>query len=149
MAIPQRRSLSGTALGVPLKQQGDPHLKPATKRKHSLPNHAGYGPRRKDPDGPPRRPSWRSPRAGSASLEDARLPRAGSAPFEGERFPRAGSASVTYQKFDCFPMCEFSQKFKTFCLNSCATKFYPNLLASHLKLRIKFKTYKNYFQIMV
>jgi hypothetical protein len=24
---------------------------------------------------------------------------------------------VTYQKLDCFPMCEFSQKFKTFCVN--------------------------------
>jgi hypothetical protein len=45
--------------------------------------------------------------------------------------------SVTYQKFDCFPMCEFSQKFKTFCLNLCATKFDPNLLASHLKFLIK------------
>jgi hypothetical protein len=41
----------------PLKQRGNPHLKPATKPKHSLPNHAGYGPRRRDPDGPSRRPS--------------------------------------------------------------------------------------------
>jgi hypothetical protein len=45
--------------------------------------------------------------------------------------------SVTYQKFDCFPMYEFSQKFKTFCLNLCATKFEPNLLASHPKFSIK------------
>jgi hypothetical protein len=45
--------------------------------------------------------------------------------------------SVTYQKFDCFPMCEFSQKFKTFCVNMLATKFDPNLLASHLKFLIK------------
>jgi hypothetical protein len=44
---------------------------------------------------------------------------------------------VTYQKFDCFPMCEFSQKFKTFCLILFATKFDPNLLDSHLKLLIK------------
>jgi hypothetical protein len=25
--------------------------------------------------------------------------------------------NVTYQKFDYFPMCEFLQKFKTFCVN--------------------------------
>jgi hypothetical protein len=46
------------------------------------------------PNGPPRRPSRRSPRAGFASLEDARLPRIGSVPFEGVRLPRAGSASL-------------------------------------------------------
>jgi hypothetical protein len=46
-------------------------------------------------------------------------------------------------------MCEFSQKFKTFCLNLCATKFYPNLLASHLKILYKIKLYKNYLQTMV
>jgi hypothetical protein len=46
------------------------------------------------PDGPPRRPTRRSPRVGFASLEDTRLPRAGSAPFEGVRLPRAGSASL-------------------------------------------------------
>jgi hypothetical protein len=44
-------------------------------------------------------------------------------------------------------MCEFSQKFKTFCLNLCATKFYPNLLASHLKLRIKIKHIKIIFKL--
>jgi hypothetical protein len=44
---------------------------------------------------------------------------------------------VTYQKFHCFPKCEFSQKFKTFCLNLCATKFEPNLLASHPKFSLK------------
>jgi hypothetical protein len=49
-------------------------------------------PRRGGPNGPLRRPTQRSPRAGSASLEGARLPRAGSAPFEGVRLPRAGSA---------------------------------------------------------
>jgi hypothetical protein len=45
-------------------------------------------------NGPPRQPTQRSPRAGFASLEGARLPRAGSAPFEGVRLPRAGSASL-------------------------------------------------------
>jgi hypothetical protein len=45
------------------------------------------------PQRPTRRPTRRSPRAGFASLEDARPPRAGSVPFEGVRFPRAGSAS--------------------------------------------------------
>jgi hypothetical protein len=54
----------------------------------------GHGPHRSGPDGPPRRHTRRSPRAGSASLEGTRLPWAGSAPFEGERFPRAGSASL-------------------------------------------------------
>jgi hypothetical protein len=43
---------------------------------------------------------------------------------------------VTYRKFDCFPMCKFSQNFKILCLNLCATKFDPNLLASHLKFPI-------------
>jgi hypothetical protein len=46
------------------------------------------------PDGPPKRPTQRSHRAGSASLEGTRLPRAGSAPFEGAHSPRAGSASL-------------------------------------------------------
>jgi hypothetical protein len=46
------------------------------------------------PNGPPRRPTRRSPRAGFASLEGARLPRVGSVPLEGVRFPRAGSASL-------------------------------------------------------
>jgi hypothetical protein len=41
----------------PLKQRGNPHLKPATKPKHNLPNPAENGPRRRDPDGPSRRPS--------------------------------------------------------------------------------------------
>jgi hypothetical protein len=68
-------------------------LKPATKPKPNT-NHAGRGPRRGGPDGPPRRPIRRPPRVGSASLEGARLPRAGSVPFEGERLPRAGSASL-------------------------------------------------------
>jgi hypothetical protein len=46
------------------------------------------------PNGPPRRPTRRSPRAGFALLEDARLPQVGSVPFEGVRLPRAGSASL-------------------------------------------------------
>jgi hypothetical protein len=48
-----------------------------------------------------------------------------------------GCAPVTYQNFECFTMCEFSQKFKTFCLNLCAIKFDPNMLASHPKFSIK------------
>jgi hypothetical protein len=51
-----------------------------------MPNHAGHG--------PPRQPTRRLPRAGSASLEDACLPRAGSVPFEGPLPPRAGSAPL-------------------------------------------------------
>jgi hypothetical protein len=46
------------------------------------------------PNGPPKRSTRRSPRAGFASLEDARLPRVGSVPFEGVLLPRAGSASL-------------------------------------------------------
>jgi hypothetical protein len=46
------------------------------------------------PNGPPRRPTRRSPRAGFASLEGVRLPQVGSVPLEGVRFPRAGSASL-------------------------------------------------------
>jgi hypothetical protein len=64
------------------------------KAKHASLNHAGHGPRRGGPNGPPRRPTRRSPRAGFSSLEDARLPRASSVPFEGVRLPRAGSASL-------------------------------------------------------
>jgi hypothetical protein len=47
----------GDSPRCPLKQRGNPHLKLATKPKHSLPNHAGYGPCRRHPDGPPRRTS--------------------------------------------------------------------------------------------
>jgi hypothetical protein len=60
---------------------------------------------------------------------------------------RTETHDVTYQKFDCFSMCEFSQIFETFCLNSRATKFYPNLLASHLKLCIKLKHIKIIFKL--
>jgi hypothetical protein len=59
-----------------------------------LSTHTGHGSRRGGPGGPPRRPTQRSPRAGSASLEGTHLPRVGSAPFEGVRLPRAGSASL-------------------------------------------------------
>jgi hypothetical protein len=84
----------GDSPGGPLKQLGKPHLKPAkkAKAKHASLKHTGHGPRHGDPDGPPRRPTQRSPRAGSASLEGTHLPRVGSAPFEGVRLPRGGSA---------------------------------------------------------
>jgi hypothetical protein len=87
--------MSGTALGVPFNNWESP-LKTRNKAKAKCvsTNHAGHGPRRGDPDGPPRRPTRRSPRAGSALLEGARLPRADSVPLEGVRLPRAGSASL-------------------------------------------------------
>jgi hypothetical protein len=86
--------VSGTTLGVPLNRLRNPHLKPANKPNAPRLSTKGHGPRHGGPDGPPRRPTQRSPRAGSASLEGTRLPRAGSAPFEGMRLPRAGSASL-------------------------------------------------------
>jgi hypothetical protein len=63
----------GDGPGGPLKQLGKPHLKPAkkTKVKHVSLKHAGHGPRHGGPDGPPRRPTQKSLRAGSASLEGA------------------------------------------------------------------------------
>jgi hypothetical protein len=85
----------GDSPGGPLKQPGKPHLKPAkAKAKHVSLKHTGHAPRHGGPDGPPRRPTQRSLRAGSASLEGTHLPRVGSAPFEGVRLPRAGSASL-------------------------------------------------------
>jgi hypothetical protein len=81
----------------PLKQLGKSRLKPAKKLKLNascLSAHTGHGPRRGGPRGPPRQPTQRSPRAGSASLEGARLPRASSASLEGAHLPRAGSASL-------------------------------------------------------
>jgi hypothetical protein len=89
-----RGLLSGTALGVPLNRLGNPHLKPANKPNTPRLSTKGHGPRHGGPDGPPRRPTQRSPRADSASLEGTHLPWAGSAPFEGMRLPRAGSASL-------------------------------------------------------
>jgi hypothetical protein len=52
-----KEALVGDSPRGPLKQRGNPHLKPATSPKHKLPNPAGNGPRRRDPDGPSRRPS--------------------------------------------------------------------------------------------
>jgi hypothetical protein len=79
----------------PLKTTGEIPLKTCKKPKLNtscLSTHTGHDPRCGGPRGPPRRPTQRSPRAGSASLEGACLPRAGSAPLEGARIPRAGSA---------------------------------------------------------
>jgi hypothetical protein len=104
----------------PLKQRGNPHLKPATKPKHNLPNHTGNGPRRRDPRRPIEAalleiPSSRlrlargcSPPSGglrpvrgvalpSSGLHLARglaPPRAGSALLEGTSRPRPGSATL-------------------------------------------------------
>jgi hypothetical protein len=64
--------------GIPLKTCKKP--KPNAS---CLSAHTGHGPRRGGPHGPPRWPTQRSPRAGSALLEGTRLPRAGSASLEG------------------------------------------------------------------
>jgi hypothetical protein len=75
---------------------GESCLKPAKKPKPNvscLNAHTGHGPRRGSPRGPPRRPTQKSPRAGSASLEGTRLPRAGSASLECA--PRAHARSRT------------------------------------------------------
>jgi hypothetical protein len=79
----------------PLKQLGNPHLKPATKPKPNAPYltmqdmaHDAKALR------PTRRPTRRPPRVGFASPEGARLHQTGSAPFEGMRLPRARSASL-------------------------------------------------------
>jgi hypothetical protein len=78
----------------PLKQQGNPRLKHATKPNTPRLTMQDTTHAAEAPNGPPRRPSRRSPRAGFASLEDARPPRVGSIPFEGVHLPRAGSASL-------------------------------------------------------
>jgi hypothetical protein len=81
----------------PLNNQGNPAenlQKTKTKHTSHLNAHTGHDPRCSGPRGPPEWPSQRPPRAGSASLEGARLPRAGSASLEGPRSPRAGSASL-------------------------------------------------------
>jgi hypothetical protein len=96
IVINWEKSLSGTALGSPQTTGGIP-LKTCKKPKPNasfLSAHMGHGPRRGGPRGPPRWPTQRSPRAGSASLEGTHLPRAGSAPLGGTRLPRAGSASL-------------------------------------------------------
>jgi hypothetical protein len=78
----------------PLKQLGNPHLKPATKPNTPRLTVQDTAHAAEAPNGPPRWPTRRSPRAGFASLEGVRPPRAGSTPFEGVRLPRAGSASL-------------------------------------------------------
>jgi hypothetical protein len=77
----------------PLKQQGNPRLKHATKPNTPRLTMQDTTHAAEAPNGPPRLPSRRSPRAGFASLEDARPPRVGAVPLEGEHLPRAGSAS--------------------------------------------------------
>jgi hypothetical protein len=69
----------------PLKQTGESPLKThkQVKAERTPLKHTGHGPCRGGPDGPPRRPTQRSPRIGSASLEGARLPRAGLRPVRG------------------------------------------------------------------
>jgi hypothetical protein len=106
----------GSGIGVvgdsprgPLKQTGESPLKTHDKPKLSAPHlntqgraHAAVAPMAhqdgplKDPleQAPPRSRAHASPRAGSASLEGARLPRAGSSRFEGVRLPRTGSVSL-------------------------------------------------------
>jgi hypothetical protein len=112
------RSARGCALCVgdsprgPLKQLGNPHLKPATKPKHALLNHAGHGPCHKGPSGPPGGPledplEQTSPRSrmraplgqapsrskGCASLERAPLRSRACSPLErGPPCSRARSA---------------------------------------------------------
>jgi hypothetical protein len=83
----------------PLKQLGKPCLKTCKKPKLNashLSAHTGQGPRCGGPRGPPKRPTQRSPRAGSASLEGASLPRVGSvsleAPSRARSFPHAGTS---------------------------------------------------------
>jgi hypothetical protein len=78
----------------PLKQLGNPRLKHASKLNTPLLTMQNTAHAAEAPNGPPRRPTRRSPRASFASLEDARLPRVGSVPFVGVRLPRAGSASL-------------------------------------------------------
>jgi hypothetical protein len=109
----QTRRCSGATVGDsprgPLKPTGESPLKTHDEPKLSAPHlntqgraHAAVAPTAhqdgplKDPleQAPPRSRAHASPRAGSASLEGARLPRAGSARFEGVRLPRAGSASL-------------------------------------------------------
>jgi hypothetical protein len=78
----------------PLKHQGNPRLKHATKLNTPRLTMRDTAHAAEAPNGSPRRPARRSPRAGFASLEDVRLPQMGSVPFEGVHLPRAGSASL-------------------------------------------------------
>jgi hypothetical protein len=94
----QTHRCSGATVGdsprSPIKQQGNPRLKHATKPNTPHLTMQDMTHAAEAPNGPPRRPSRRSPLAGFASLEDARPPRVGSVPFEGVHLPRAGSASL-------------------------------------------------------
>jgi hypothetical protein len=117
---PQLPALSGTALGVPLKQWGNPHLnpyKPSLTMQET--NHAGHGPYGRTPevhqDGPSGRPLEQAPprpraRSSSSGLRPARgvtpssnglrpvrgatLPSSGPAPPEGTLPPRANPVSL-------------------------------------------------------
>jgi hypothetical protein len=85
-------NLSGIALGVPFNNRGIPtwNLQQSQNMRCLTMQDTAHA--AKDLNSPSRRPSRRSPRAGFASLEGARLPRAGSVSFEGLRSPQAGSA---------------------------------------------------------
>jgi hypothetical protein len=91
----------------PLKQLGNPHLKPATKTKHNLPNPAGnrptpQGPRRpikaaplRDPlEQAPPRSRMRAPSGRLRPVRGAALPSSGLRLARGLAPPRAGSASL-------------------------------------------------------
>jgi hypothetical protein len=97
---PRRRFASvGDSPRGPLKQRGNPHLKPATKQNAlsltmQVPNHAGYGPRSKGPQRPTKTTLLEIPSSRLRLARGRAPPRAGSAPFEGQHFPRAGSASL-------------------------------------------------------
>jgi hypothetical protein len=95
MANPQMLGATvGDSPRGPLKKQGNPRLRRATKLNTPRLTMQDTTHTAEAPNGSPRRPARRSPRAGFASLEDARLPRRGSVPLEGVRLPRAGSASL-------------------------------------------------------
>jgi hypothetical protein len=109
----QTHICSGATVGDsprgPLKQLGNPHLKPATKPKPNTPRltmqdtaHAVKAPMARQ-GGPLEDPLEQAsphsrmrapPRAGSAPFEGVQLPRAGSASLEGPLRPRTGSASL-------------------------------------------------------
>jgi hypothetical protein len=78
----------------PLKQRGNPHLKPATKPRHNLPNPAGNRPTLQGPRRPIKAALLEIPSSRIRLARGCAPPRAGSAPFEGQHFPRAGSASL-------------------------------------------------------